>query len=374
MALNTQTFGQTVRNMVAAVQGAATSFLDFTVGSVALAILEAYAAVVMWLQGLIVYTLSVTRAATSQGTDLDSWMADYGLTRLPAVAATGSVTFGRITTTNAATIPVGSLVETADGSQQFAVIADTTQIAYSATQNAYLIPAGIASISATVQNVLDGTPTEGADGNVVAGAINTLSSAIPYVDTVTNATAFSNGVNAETDAAFRIRFQAYLQGLREGIPAAVEAAIADLQQGIQYDLVENQTLAGVDQPGYFYVVINPYSSSLQAQVSAAIDAVRPTCSTFGVFQATQLVADVAASISALPGFTLASVQTAVQDAITAFIGTLGLGMPLYYTQLYAIAYGVAGVQEVTNLTVNNGTADLAPTSQQIVVAGTVAIA
>ncbi len=373
MALNTQTFGQVVRNMVAAVQGAASSFLDFTVGSVALAILEAYAAVVMWLQGLIVYVLSTTRAATSQGTDLDTWMADYGLTRLPAVAATGSVTFARLTSTNAATIPLGRLVETADGSQQFTVIADTTQTAYNAAQNAYLIPAGITSATATVQNVLDGTATEGTDGNVIAGAINTLSSGIPYVDTVTNALAFNNGVNAETDVAFRIRFQAYLQGLREGIPAAVDSAITGLEQGLQYQLVENQTLAGVDSPGYFYVVINPYNATLQAQVYGAIDAIRSLTSTFGVFGATQIIADIAASISVQSGFVLASVEAAVQDALTAFIGTLGLGMPLYYTQLYAIAYGVPGVQEVTNLTLNNGTADLTASSQQIIVAGTVTI-
>lgn len=373
MALNTQTFGQVVRNMVAAVQGAASSFLDFTVGSVALAILEAYAAVVMWLQGLIVYVLSTTRAATSQGTDLDTWMADYGLTRLPAVAATGSVTFARLTSTNAATIPVGTLVETADGSQQFTVIADTTQTAYNAAQNAYLIPAGISSATVTVQNVLDGTANEGTNGNVVSGAINTLSSAIPYVDTVSNALAFSDGVNAETDAAFRIRFQAYIQGLREGIPAAVDSAIAGLEQGIQYTLVENETLAGVDSPGYFYVVINPFNSTVQAQVYSAIEAVRSLCSSFGVFGATQIIADIAASISVQSGFVLASVETAVQDALTAFIATLGLGMPLYYTQLYAIAYGVPGVQEVTNLTLNNGTADLTASSQQIIVAGTVTI-
>lgn len=137
MAITTQDFVTIVRNQVTAIQGAASSLVDMTVGSILRAVVEANAAVVLWLQGLILQLLATTRAATSSGADLDSWVADYGVTRLAGVAATGQVTFSRFTATQQAEIPVGSSVQTADGSQVFTVTADTTNPAYSARSGAW---------------------------------------------------------------------------------------------------------------------------------------------------------------------------------------------------------------------------------------------
>ena len=96
MNLSLQTFATLVQNMAAAVQGAASQLLDLSVGSVLRALLEASASVALWLQWLIVLVLNMTRAATSQGPALDSWMADFSFTRLPAAAATGQITFSRL--------------------------------------------------------------------------------------------------------------------------------------------------------------------------------------------------------------------------------------------------------------------------------------
>ena len=68
--------------MAAAVQAAATQLLDLTVGSTLRAVLEANASVCLWMQWLILQVLRTTRAATSTGADLDSWMADLSLTPL----------------------------------------------------------------------------------------------------------------------------------------------------------------------------------------------------------------------------------------------------------------------------------------------------
>ncbi|HHW4679686.1 MAG TPA: baseplate J/gp47 family protein [Xylella sp.] len=57
-------------------------------------------------------------------------MADYGLTRLPASAASGVVTFSHFTPTHQAVLPVGALVQTADGTQQYAVTVDATSPAW----------------------------------------------------------------------------------------------------------------------------------------------------------------------------------------------------------------------------------------------------
>lgn len=367
--LNIQSFAQIVRQIATNAQASSTQPLAYDIGSVELALAEADASVIAWLQSLIVAVLNLTRASTSKGADLDSWMSDFDIvTREAAVSALGTVTFSRFTTTNQATIAPGVMVQTTDGTQSFTVIADTTQTAWNATLGAYVIPAGAASANVTVQAV-----TAGSAGNVQAGTVTIIGSSIPYVDTVTNASAFTGGANAELDTALLGRFQLALQGLQKGIKASAGAAIEALQQNLQYSIVENQTLAGATQNGYFYVVISPYSSTLQSNVYGAVDAVRPLGSTFGVFAATQITANVVMTATVTTGYTHAQIVTAIQSAITTFINGLKLGAPLYWSQLYAVAYGVAGVQEVTGLTINGGTADLTATAQQIIVAGTVTV-
>ena len=108
MQLQLQTFSRLVSAAAAAVQGSAKQLIDLTVGSTLRALLEASASVGLWMQWLILQVMQMTRAATSTGADLDSWVADFGVTRLPAVATTGSVTFSRFTPTNSALVPLGS--------------------------------------------------------------------------------------------------------------------------------------------------------------------------------------------------------------------------------------------------------------------------
>ena len=115
MNLSLKSFSQLVEDMGAALQSSATALIDLSAGSVIRAIFEANASVVLWLQWLILLLLQTTRAATSTGSDLDSWMADFGLTRLPASPSSGIVTFSRYADNLAALIPVGAVVKTADG-------------------------------------------------------------------------------------------------------------------------------------------------------------------------------------------------------------------------------------------------------------------
>jgi len=139
MQLQLRTFDTIVASAAAAVQGAAQTALDLTVGSVTRAVLEANAGLGLWMQWLILQVLQTTRAATSTAGDLDSWVADYGLTRLPASTATGTVTFARFAPVTTALVPVGTTVRTSDGSQSFTVTADTTNPAWNAAQNGFTL-------------------------------------------------------------------------------------------------------------------------------------------------------------------------------------------------------------------------------------------
>lgn len=370
MAISTQSFATIVQNSVTAVQGTAKTLVDPTVGSVLRAFLEANAAIALWLQGLVMQVAALTRFATSSGSNADSWAADYGFTRLPAQAAQGSVTFSRFTNTTQAVIPVGSQVQTADGTQKYTVIADTTQTAYNSTLNAYVIAAGTSSANATVQAV-----NTAAASNAVAGFINTLSQSIPYVDTVTNAAGFTNGSDPESDAAFRTRFVAYIASLSKATKTAIGTAITSLQIGLVYTLTENFTYAGSAQQGYFYVVVDDGSGSpsgtLLASVTNAVDAARPVGTSFAVFAPVVVTANVAMTITTSSGYIHSAIVTLVQAAIAAYVNTLPLGTSLTYTRLAQIAYDASpAVTNVTGVTLNSATADLTATAQQVIKLGT----
>lgn len=369
MILNTQDFTTLVSNMVTSVQGFATQALNLTVGSVLRAILEAVAGIQLWLEGLILQVQSMTRAATSTGSDLDSWVNDFGVTRLPAVAATGEVVFSRYTATAQAVVPIGATVQNSSGTVVYTVIVDTTNANYSATLGGYVAASGTSSISVTVQ-----CNTSGTVGNAQIGAITVITTPIVGFDTVNNTVAFTTGENAETDAALRVRFVAYIDSLYKATKTAVVAAIEGVQTGLQYVLVENTAYSGSTKLGYFYVVINDGSgsppSSLLTAVYNAINAVRGLTIQFNVFAPVVVDVTVSMVITVQSGYTLATVEAAVASALQSYINGLTIGQSLYYTQLYAVAYGVTGVLEATGLTINGGTSDIAATNHQVIMCPT----
>lgn len=371
--LETRTFDQLVEEQASAVQGSASALADFSVGSILRAFAQAVAGVVLWLQAIILQLLTITRAATSTGADLDSWVADYGISRLPAVAAVGEVTFARFTPTLLASVPVGTLVQTSDVTVQYAVIADTNQAAFDTATNAYILPAGTASITATVQ-----ATTAGVIGNAAAGAIQTLAQSISGVDTVTNASAFISGVDAESDSALRTRFVAYLASLSKATKAAIEYAITSMDQGLTDRITENYDYSGNYKPGSFYAVIDDGSGSPPSgvldNVRAAIDPVRALGIQFAVFASTPVDANVALTIGVASGYSSLAVHAAVETAITNYIAALNMGDTLSWSRLIQIAYSASeGVSSVSNLLINGSATDLTATAKQVIVPGTITV-
>lgn len=358
--------------MAAAVQASAASLLDLGIGSVLRAILEANASAALWLQWLILQVLALTRAATSTGTDLDTWMADFSLPRLPAAAATGAVTFGRLTL-SAAFIPIGASVKTFDGVHTYSVIADTANVAWSADLNGYVFPAGVATLTVPVQAAIAGTAS-----NTQAGTVALLASSIPGVDTVTNALAYSNGIDSESDTSYRSRFALYLATRSLATSLAVAFAIDTTQQGLTYSITENATANGTYTPGTFTVAVDDGSgalgASLLASVTAAVQAVRPIGSTAVVIAATPLLANVSLTIVCATTSRHAAAVGPVATAIESYIGSLPVGNDMPYTVLAKLAYDASpNVLNVTSLLLNGATADLVATPSQCIRAGTIAI-
>lgn len=372
-SLNIKSFATLVSDQVTAMQAKAAGLVDLAIGSILLAIAESNAGVATWLQQLIVNLLVTTRAATCSGEDLDSWMADFSFTRLSAVQATGQVTYSRFTATNQALIPVGSGVTTTDGTQAYSVIADTTNSAYDSTQSGYVIAAGVSSLSVPVQ-----ADTAGAAGNAQAGNITVISGSIQYVDTVTNSTTFFNGEDAESDDDFRARFVLWIASLSKATKAAIGYALSSMQNGVTYTLTENYAYNGTAQPGYFYAVVDDGSgtpsSTFISQAYAAIDAVRGFTITFGVFPPTVVTANVVMVITTDSSGDHTTIVAMVQAAIQEYIASLSLGQLLPYSKLSNIAYGASSlVTNVSSVTLNGSTSDLAASGKQVIRAGTISV-
>ena len=360
MQLSLQNFSSLMEGMVASVQGAASSLVDLTVGSVLRAILEANASVALWLQWLIVQVLTATRLATSTGADCDSFGADFGFVRLPAVAASGQATFSRFTATTTALVPAGTTVATTGNTQSFIVVADTTNTAYNAAADGYMIMPGTAGVNATVV-----ASVAGAAGNVLPGMISLIGTAVPGIDTVTNTNALTGGVDAESDMAFKARFSNYLASLARATNIAIGAAVATIQQGLSYTITENVDQTGNVLMGNFIVTVDngtgaPPTTLLQ-MVQQAVDLVRPVATSFAVQGPVVVQANVSVTLETATGANHAVAVAAVAGAFETYIASLSIGATLSYTKLAQLAYDASGaVVNLSGLLLNGGTADLVP--------------
>lgn len=378
----TKTFNQIVSQQVAAVQAYASGLIDASVGSVVRAITQAVAGVVMWLQALGLYVLRITRLSTSTGEDVDSFIADFAgpyvpggdarLSRLGAMGSTGDVTFGRLSNTGTATVPVGATVSTQDGTQRFVVLTDTDNPAWDAGQNGFVIGVGQFTVTVAVQALGAGLAT-----NVLAESINTITAPITGVDTVSNAADFVNGIDTESDDAYRLRFRAYIAGLREGTPAAIKSYVEALMTGVQAIVVENENINGTPHKGFFYVVVDdgtgtPTSEILDAAESA-VDDHRAAGVEFAVIAPTVTTVNVAfAVVSSL--VSSAPDISAAQAAVRLYLNSLPLQAGLIYDRLFQVAYNASPtILNINSLLVNGATADIAGSKTGVLKAGTVVV-
>jgi hypothetical protein len=373
-SLPTQSFNQIVTNCIAGIQGRASKLINFSTGSTLRAIVEGFAGLFLWFQAMVLQVLQATRLSTSSGNDVDTFTADFmtplagsqtaalpnGSPRLGAQAATGQVTFARFTAgPSSCFIPVGATVQSSDGTQNFAVIADTTFGTYSAVLKGYTLPSSVASIIVPVQAVV-----AGAAGNIVAGAISVITAGnLVGIDTVNNVAAFFNGADQESDSALKQRFAAYILGLSRGDYFGLNSSIEGAAVNVQWTLTEGYNYDGSYRPGYFFVVADDGSGSpsatFLATVLAAEQAVRPLGIPCNVFAPVIITASVSMQLTTAVGYDHNTVVAQVAALIALNINSLGLGNPLPWSVLASWAYSIPGVTAVSNVLLNGAPGDAA---------------
>lgn len=334
-------------------------------GDPVLALFEAGAAQGIQLENLAQAVQLMARLSTSYDGDVDSFVNDFGVTRLPATAATGQVTFtASSVATSQILIPLGTIVQTQGGAVQYQTIADTTQPAYNPSLQAYVIPIGQTSCVATVQSIATGS-----DQNVQANQLNQLSTAISGIATVTNTSAITNALDEETDAALKARFVAFLASLSEATYAAIVYAITSVQQGLQYVILENTNTLLETQYGFFTVVIdngtgNPPSSLLTA-VSSAINNIRAFTIRYAVIG--PIVETVTVQLNIRSSGVLANDEATAQAAVLNYVNSRTMGQSLNIADIIDVVMNssptITNVQ-VSSVLINGLNQDFAVTSIQ----------
>jgi uncharacterized phage protein gp47/JayE len=374
--LPSKSFTAIVEQIATGIQGRASALINFAIGSTLRALAEGVAGVILWLYTLILQVSLTTRAATSQGADLDSFVNDYGVTRVGAQTATGLLTYSRFSAGSSQPfIPVGASVQSADGTQVATVVASATNPNFSASLNGYTMPLVATSISVPAANIAGG-----AAGNVSAGSFTVSTTAITGIDAVTNAAAFSNGADAETDTALRARFQTYILGLAKGTAYGLAYAIKSLAVNVFYSLVEFQDYSGAAVPGYFYVVCDDGSGAPSAAfvsaVSGAMASVRPLGVQGAVYATTAVTVNASLTLAIAAGYDRPTLVSAVQTLIGNNIGALDQGAGMDFGHLYSWALSIPGVIGLTGVTLNGlsgDAANIAANPKATLVPGTISV-
>jgi hypothetical protein len=251
-------------------------------------------------------------------------------------------------------LTAGYRVQTALEGIAYEVVPDLTNPNYDSLNFVYRIPANETEVYVAVEAVTAGTTQ-----HVIANALTVLPTTLSGVDGTNNAYAIANATDKESNSALRARFKQFLQGVgNTGSRASIEAAVASVQAGVQYTVIENVAADGVTpQLGNFLIIVSDafgaLNNSLAVAVTAAVDAVRAITTTFSLKAPTIVQPSIAMTVT---------VDTALYDADTvrgqvqlaiynSFVNTES-GFQLIFTRLLQLAQAIPGVTEITRATVN----------------------
>jgi uncharacterized phage protein gp47/JayE len=296
-------------------------------------------------------------AQTTYGQYLDYRAGEHGLTRKPAVKATGQIT---ITGSPGTTVPLGSIFATGNGVQ----FATTAAVTLDATGS------GIASIEAV---------TAGSAGNVPAGTITAIPVGIPGVTSVTNASPTTGGIDTESDADLLVRLLEKVQ-----LPATSGNLAHYLQWAKEVTGIGDAKAFPIwNGAGTVKVVVidsnkQPVDAATVQSVASHIESVRPIGATVTVESATGLNINVSATVVLDTGAVLADVQVDFESALVDYLKEIAFRQNyVSYAKVGSLLLDTAGVLDYSNLLLNGGAANVSvgdtAANCQVAIKGTVVL-
>lgn len=293
-------------------------------------------------------------ADSTYGELLDRRAGEMGVTRKIAVKAAGSLTF---TGTDGTVIPAGAVVST-----------DSTDPVFFTTNAAGTIAGGSITVAATER---DG----GVRGNVAVGEIKIVLGDLAGSVTVTNAAAFTGGVDAESDEALLVRYYDRVRSPATSGNANQYKVWAKEISGIS----DAKVYPIWNGAGTVKVVLldgnkrSPVATKV-TEVSDYINSVKPIGATVTVQGATEVPINVVVDATIASYATIESVTAQFQAGITDYLGGLSFTDPLVrYTQIQRVILDVPDIVDYVGLTVNGGTANIEIADGSVAVLGTVTV-
>lgn len=327
-------------------------------------IADATAANCMYLQFQAQYTTFFARLQTCTGPDVDSFCMQFNFPREGAQFASGQVTLSvPLPVVTQLVIPIGSIVQTTASNIQYQLVADTEQAAYSPSLRAYVLAAsGPTSITATVQALVAGSAY-----NVQIGQLVAFGSSSYGFTSVTNLSPIVNGADQESDAAYKARFEEYIQSLSKATYLAILVACQTTFPDFTYTILNNTNPEGQSIPGWFTVIANNPGETVDSDqlvaLTAAVQAVRAFTIQANVIAAVPVLPNINLNIAVLPNTVLSTVEAAVQTAIIGYVNNLPVGAKLYISNLIDVAINTSSLitsVELSSVTIGGYPLDFTP--------------
>jgi uncharacterized phage protein gp47/JayE len=283
---------------------------------------------------------------------VDLRAGEMGLTRKPAVNATGQVKFSGV---NGTVIPIGTRINT------------DNEVYFSTTQ-AGTISGGTVTVNATAE-------VGGVSGNVVAGEINTVPAELSSLLSVTNDLPFSGGFDEESDESLIARYYEKVQK-----PATSGNAFQYQQWA--------KSVAGIGDAkvyplwngnGTVKVVLldvnkRAPNSTIVTNATNYINGERPIGATVTVVGAAEVQIAVSATLTLVPGASLATATSKFTSAFTDYLKSIAFVDPtVRYSKISSVLIGIPEVLDYANLKINGGTVNISISDSNVAVPGTVTL-
>lgn len=255
---------------------------------------------------------------TATGEQLDSHGALRGVARRGAAHATGTITFSRyLPLSFDLVIPAGTVCATSGSSP----------LEYETLEQA-ILSAGSLNVAVPTQAV-----QSGAAGNVASGRINTLSSSLTGINTVTNKTPFSGGREQESDGEYRSRVLLAYQNLPNGTNAAYYRDIALSCPGVGSAGVVPKKDGANTVGVYIWGEAGAPDTATISRLKAEYDRLREVGVTVSVQAAAQSAVNVGLRMKLPDGMDFGHGKELAESAIAAYFAGLSVGSPVYLAEI-----------------------------------------
>jgi len=262
-------------------------------------------------------------------------IAEVGCTRKDGTKATGTLRFSRSTPADRDyLIPKGTRARTP-------LQPDKTYLSFETTEDATL-QAGQTSVDVPAQSV-----TAGSQYNVDANKIIILETKVNGVTNVTNPSAFTGGVDPESDDDYRSRIPLYLDSLKRATADALKSAALTVTNVADAIVEDGAT------PGTVVVTVVGSSGSVSPETLSAVEAAIDDYKGAGIRVTVQSASTITVSATfdlyVESGYDSGTVQSNAEQAVSDYLDALGLGDPAQLSEVIAEIMGVEGVDNVKNL-------------------------